>query len=126
MNDAVLQSQIENLKEDLKEVKQDNKETDKYFRDVIDQLKENSIRQTDILDSQIKQQEKQFEQFNKQVASLNDKIDNKMNSQTKWYQDFFDKNFGLVFKILIILIVLLVGVKLAGIDIGSLLSKAFN
>lgn len=116
-----LNVEIDNIKEDIKEIKTDSKETNKYFREVIDTLKENSIRQTEILDNQVNQQKAQFAQVNNEIAELNGKIDNGLQSHTKWYQDFLSNNFGMVFKLLIVLILLLAGVKLAGIDIGELL-----
>jgi predicted nuclease with TOPRIM domain len=119
-----LKVEIENVKDDIKEIKDDNKEVKTYYRDVITELKENSIRQTEILNNQ----ERQFarvnsdlEKVNTDIADLSDKFDNNLNTQTKWYQDFLNNNFGLVFKMLVILVLLLTGVKLAGFDFDKLI-----
>jgi predicted RNase H-like nuclease (RuvC/YqgF family) len=119
-----LKVEIENVKDDIKEIKDDNKEVKTYYRDVITELKENSIRQTEILNNQ----ERQFarvnsdlEKVNTDIADLSDKFDSNLNTQTKWYQDFLNNNFGLVFKVLIILVLLLTGVKLAGFDFDKLI-----
>jgi predicted nuclease with TOPRIM domain len=119
-----LKVEIDNIKEDIKEIKEDNKEVKTYYRDVIAELKENSIRQTEILNNQ----ERQFarvnsdlEKVNTDIADLSDKFDNKMETNTKWYQDFLNNHFGLVFKVLVILVMVLAGVKLAGVDFTKLL-----
>jgi predicted RNase H-like nuclease (RuvC/YqgF family) len=119
-----LKVEIENVKDDIKEIKDDNKEVKTYYRDVITELKENSIRQTEILNNQ----ERQFarvnsdlEKVNTDIADLSDKFDSNLNTQTKWYQDFLNNNFGLVFKVLVILVLLLTGVKLAGFDFEKLI-----
>lgn len=113
----VLKVEIENVKEDIKEIKEDTKETNRFYREVITTLKENSIKQTEILSNH----EKQFAQVNRDITELKDDIDNNLQSQTKWYQDFLSTNFGIVFKTLIILVLLLAGVKLAGVDVSSIL-----
>jgi predicted nuclease with TOPRIM domain len=119
-----LKVEIENVKDDIKEIKDDNKEVKTYYRDVITELKENSIRQTEILNNQ----ERQFarvnsdlEKVNTDIADLSDKFDSNLNTHTKWYQDFLNNNFGLVFKMLVILVLLLAGVKLAGFDFEKLM-----
>jgi chromosome segregation ATPase len=119
-----LKVEIDNIKDDIKEIKADNKEVKEYYRDVITELKENSIMQTAIL----KNQERQFSDLNSDIDSLNNDIsgikndiDNKLSEQTKWYQNFVDKNFGMTFKVLVILVLLLTGVKLAGFDVEKLL-----
>jgi predicted nuclease with TOPRIM domain len=119
-----LKVEIENVKDDIKEIKDDNKEVKTYYRDVITELKENSIRQTEILNNQ----ERQFarvnsdlEKVNTDIADLSDKFDSNLNTHTKWYQDFLNNNFGLVFKMLVILVLLLAGVKLAGLDFDKLI-----
>jgi chromosome segregation ATPase len=111
-----LKVEIDNIKEDIKEIKEDSKETNKFFREVIDTLKENSIKQTEILSNH----EKQFAKVNKDISELKYDFDKSMESHTKWYQNFLNNNFGMVFKLLIILILLLAGVKLAGFDIEKL------
>jgi predicted nuclease with TOPRIM domain len=121
---AELKVEIENIKEDIKEIKEDNKEVKTYYRDVIAELKENSIRQTEILNNQ----ERQFarvnsdlEKVNTDIADLSDKFDNGLQSQTKWYQDFLNNHFGMVFKVLVFLVLLLAGVKLAGFDVEKII-----
>lgn len=125
----VLKTEIEHMKIDIAEIKADQKETNKYFRKTIDVLKENSIRQTEILKNQEQQFHQQFSELKNDMLSLNDDIaglrsdvTDKMENQTKWYQDFLGKNFGLVFKILIIAVLVLSGAKLVGFDIKTLLS----
>lgn len=113
----VLKTEIDNVKEDIKEIKEDTKETNRFYREVINTLKENSIKQTEILSNH----EKQFAQVNKDITDLKEDIDSNLQSQTKWYQDFLSNNFGMVFKTLLILVLLLAGVKLAGVDISSIL-----
>ena len=119
-----LKVEIDNMKEDIKEIKADNKEMKEYYRDVIGELKENSIIQTQILNNQ----ERQFarvnsdlEKVNTDISDLSDKVDTKMTENTKWYQDFLSNNFGMVFKILVVLVLLLAGVKLAGFNVEQLL-----
>jgi hypothetical protein len=119
-----LKVEIDNIKEDIKEIKLDNKEVKEYYRDVISELKENSIRQTEILNNQ----ERQFarvnsdlEKVNTDISDLSNKFDNSLNENTKWYQEFLNNNFGMVFKVLVIIILLLSGVKLLGFDIEKLI-----
>jgi predicted nuclease with TOPRIM domain len=83
-----LKVEIDNMKEDIKEIKFDQKETNKYFREVIGELKENSIRQTEILNkvteqqhTQNEQQKIQFDKVNEEIADLNQKIDSNMDAQ---------------------------------------------
>jgi predicted nuclease with TOPRIM domain len=123
-NYETLKVEIENIKEDIKEIKDDNKEVKTYYRDVISELKENSIRQTEILNNQ----ERQFarvnsdlEKVNTDIADLSQKFDSNLNTQTKWYQDFLNNNFGLVFKVLVILVLLATGFKIATSDIVKLM-----
>jgi predicted RNase H-like nuclease (RuvC/YqgF family) len=119
-----LKVEIENVKDDIKEIKDDNKEVKTYYRDVITELKENSIRQTEILNNQ----ERQFarvnsdlEKVNTDITDLSVKLDSSIETTTKWYQDFVNKNFGLVFKVLVILVLLATGFKVAGFDIEKLM-----
>jgi uncharacterized protein YydD (DUF2326 family) len=77
-----LKVEIDNMKEDIKEIKFDQKETNKYFREVIDALKENSIRQTEILNNQELQNKTQFSQVKSEISELNQKIDDNIESQT--------------------------------------------
>ena len=112
-----LKVEIDHVKEDIKEIKEDNKEMKIYYRDVINELKENSIQQTMILNNQ----ERQFSQVNNDIAELKEDFENNVQSQTIWYQDFLSTNFGMVFKVMIILILALSGVKLAGFDVSKLL-----
>lgn len=116
VNCEALKVEVDNIKEDIKEIKDDNKETKKFYQEVIAELKENSVRQTEILNNQ----EKQFAQVNKDIDELSDKVDNGMNSQTKWYQDFVNNNFGMVFKVLVVLVLVLAGFKLAGFNLETL------
>jgi predicted nuclease with TOPRIM domain len=123
-NYEALKVEIENIKEDIKEIKEDNKEVKTYYRDVISELKENSIRQTEILNNQ----ERQFarvnsdlEKVNTDITDLSVKLDSSIETTTKWYQDFVNKNFGLVFKVLVILLLLAMGFKVAGFDIEKLM-----
>jgi predicted nuclease with TOPRIM domain len=76
-----LKVEIDNMKEDIKEIKYDQKETNKYFREVIDALKENSIRQTEILNNQELQNKTQFSQVKSEIAEINEKIDSNIESQ---------------------------------------------
>jgi archaellum component FlaC len=123
-NYEALKIEIENIKDDIKEIKEDNKEVKTYYRDVISELKENSIRQTEILNNQ----ERQFarvnsdlEKVNTDITDLSVKLDSSIETTTKWYQDFVNKNFGLVFKVLVILVLLATGFKVAGFDIEKLM-----
>lgn len=115
-----LRAEIDNIKEDIKEIKNDTKENNRYFREVIDTLKENSIRQTEILKNQEKNQEQRFTQLNIDITEIKNDIDNNLKTNTKWYQDFFSDNFGLTIKFLIILVLAMFGVKVAGINISGL------
>lgn len=121
-NYETLKVEIDNIKDDIREIKMDQKETNNFFREAIDKLTTTQIQQTEILKNQTDQQKIQFAKVNEEIADLNDKIDNTLQSQTKWYQDFLGTNFGLVVKILVISVLLLAGVKLVGIN----LSKIFN
>lgn len=120
-----LKVEIDHIKEDIAEIKSEAKETNHYYRDVIDALKENSISQTEIL----KNQERQFTGLNNDISAVNNDIaglrndmkDN-LESQTKWYQDFLSDTTGKVLKILLIVILILSGIKIAGIDITKLLT----
>jgi hypothetical protein len=77
-----LKVEIDNMKEDIKEIKFDQKETNKYFREVIDALKENLIRQTEILNNQEAQNKAQFSQVKNEISELNEKIDSNIQSQS--------------------------------------------
>jgi hypothetical protein len=114
-----LKIEIDNIKEDIKEIKEDSKETNRYFREVIDTLTRTSIQQTEIL----KNQEKQFAQVNKDLTELKDDFDKSLQGHTKWYQDFLVSNFGMVLKVLFVLVLLFAGVKLVGMDFSSILNK---
>lgn len=123
-----LRTEIDNIKEDIKEIKEDTKETNTYFRDTIEVLKENSIRQTGILENQEKQFQQQFSELNKDIVSLNEDVsglrrdvNTNIETQTKWYQKFLDDNAGKTLKILFIIILILSGVKLVGIDINKII-----
>ncbi|MEH7116055.1 hypothetical protein V7128_01350 [Neobacillus vireti] len=123
-NYEALKVEIDNIKENIKEIKEDNKEVKTYYRDVISELKENSIMQTAIL----KNQEQQFarvnsdlEKVNTDISDLSEKLDNSINTNTKWYQDFVNNNFGLVFKVLVVLVLIAAGVKIASLDFEKLL-----
>lgn len=76
-----LKVEIDNIKEDIREIKNDSKDTNLYFREVIDALKENSIRQTEILNNQELQNKTQFSQVKGEIAELNEKIDGNIQSQ---------------------------------------------
>jgi hypothetical protein len=117
-NYETLKVEIENIKEDVKEIKVDQKETNRHFREVIDTLTRTQVQQTEIL----KNQERQFAQVNSDITELKDDFDANLQSQTKWYQEFLTDNFGKVFKTLLILVLLLAGVKLAGLDVSKILS----
>lgn len=116
-NYTALKVEIDNIKEDIKEIKADQKETKQHLLETITVLKENQIQQTEIL----KNYEKQFTQVNSEISDIKNDIDDKFRNQTKWYQNFVDNHFGLTFKILIVAVLLLAGVKLAGFNFESLL-----
>jgi predicted nuclease with TOPRIM domain len=101
-----LKVEIENIKEDIQEIKQDNKETKEFYQTVIAELKENTIKQTEILNHQISSQEKQFAQVNTDIDGLTDKVD----KFTTW---------GI--KILIGLLLIVSGLRIAGVDISTIL-----
>lgn len=111
-----LKVEIDNIKEDIKEIKEDSKETNRHFREVIDTLTMTQVQQTEIL----KNQERQFAQVNNDIAELKEDFDKSLQTHTKWYQDFLNNNFGMVFKILVVVILLLAGIKIAGFDIEKL------
>lgn len=90
-----LKVEIENIKDDIKEIKTDSKETNQYFREVIAELKENSIRQTEILNNQ----EKKFAE-----------VDTTLQKHTVW---------GI--RVIGLILSLLIGAKIAGFDITTLL-----
>jgi predicted nuclease with TOPRIM domain len=123
-NYEALKVEIDNIKDDIKEIKEDNREVKTYYRDVISELKENSIRQTEILNNQeiqFARVNSDLEKVNTDVSELSTKFDNNLNTQTKWYQDFLSTNFGFVIKTLIIVILLLTGAKIVGIDLEKLM-----
>jgi seryl-tRNA synthetase len=131
-NEEVYRTEINNIKEDIKEIKQDQKETNAYFRETIEALKENSIRQTEILKRQQENQERQFNDLNKDINKLNNDIlgikkdiDESINTHTKWYQEFLSNNIGKTIKFLFVIILVLLGARIAGIDIGALLKSLF-
>lgn len=128
-NYKVLEVEIHNMKEDIKEIKLDNKETNKHFAEVITALKENAIVQTEIQKNQNEIQKYQNEKTDHQLNQLNDdigelrvEITTNMKNQTKWYQEYLSKYTGKVLSILIIIIAALMGLKFANIDITKLLS----
>ena len=121
-----LKTEIDNIKEDIREIKTDAKETNIYFREVISSLTENSIRQTEIL----KNQERQFTETNNDITGLRGDITelrtdmhSKLENETKWYQNFLSDTSGKVLKILFIIILILLGAKASGIDLGNLLNN---
>jgi hypothetical protein len=106
-----LKIEIDNIKEDIREIKEESKETNKYFREVIDVLKENSIRQTEILRIQNEQQENQFKRVNNEIAELNEKIDSNIQSQSINTNSLFKGTLKQI------------GVILGGLLLGYLLYK---
>jgi DNA polymerase III delta prime subunit len=99
-----IKSNREEIKEDIKEIKLELKETKEYYRDVLDELKENAIKTTEILHHQTQQQEVQFAQVKSEISDLNNKIDENISKQ----------------KIDIIGILKFIGVGIGGLIIGYL------
>ncbi|WP_080845537.1 hypothetical protein [Cytobacillus gottheilii] len=113
-----LNVRIEHIEEDIKEIKEEAKENNKYFRDVIDSLKENSIQQTEIL----RNQERQFTQVNNDIAGLRQEVQDSSKLHTTWYQSFLSDGFGKIIKIILIIILILSGASIAGVDVAKLIT----
>lgn len=122
MQYKTLEVEIYNMKDDIREIKLDNKETNKHFTDVVTALKENVIVQTELLKKTNELTELQFTQVKDEVGELRVEIKSTLNSQTKWYQEFLSTNTKRVLMILMVVITSLMGLKLANIDITKLLS----
>jgi short-subunit dehydrogenase involved in D-alanine esterification of teichoic acids len=122
VSNEVFKAEINHIKKDIEEIKSDAKESNNHFREVIDVLKENSVRQTEILNNQMINQEKQFKQINDDISGLKVDLHTNISSQTKWYQDFLSDYTGKTMKILVVVILILAGAKLAGVDIMKLLT----
>lgn len=122
----VFEVEIRNMKEDIDELKTEAKEDRKLFAESIQTMSENLVRLTTLSEQQSRRQDEQDEKLNDVHANINDLREdiNRSNTlHTEWYQQFIDGKFGLVIKTLIIIVLVLLGAKLMGIDVTKLLGQ---
>lgn len=125
-NHDVLEVRIDNIEKDVEELK----DYKKIMMENTAQLKENLVRLTVLLEKQderLQRQDSKIEKHQdetmKEVKSIRTEIHRANELHTNWYQKFFEDNFGKTTKFLFIVILVLLGVKIAGIDISGMLNK---
>lgn len=132
---AVIQIQVDNIKEDIngikadiKEIKEDQKHDRQFYMDTIQTLKENLVRITVLTekqDTRMDTQDKKIDEYHvsiqEEVSGLRQDMKETFNTHTKWYQDFLSGNFGWTMKVLLVVILVLLGTKIAGFDVTGFL-----
>lgn len=116
--------EIKYIKEDIAELKNDNKEQQKFFNTTIAVMQENLVELTTITKTQVERNEKQDKKLDKiseDVTNLRVAMSANNDADVSWYQNFINNHFGLVWKTLILIILILSGFKIAEIDVASLL-----
>lgn len=126
----VLSVRIEKIEEDVGELKDTNekdRENNILIREAIVKLSTLLEKQDERQDKQEIRIEKQdnkldymHQNINEEIKQLRDDIDESTSLQIKWYQKFFEDNFGKVIKILLFIILILIGYKLAQADLTTL------
>ncbi|WP_299831165.1 hypothetical protein [uncultured Metabacillus sp.] len=123
-NSEVFKVEIENLKEDIKEMKEDRK----VMMETQQSMSNSLVRLTTLMeknDERLEQQDKKIDEhhvsINGQIEGLRSDMSKERETNIKWYQTFMDNNFGKVVKVLIIVVLLMTGMKLAGADISHLI-----
>lgn len=131
MRYEVLENEVNHIKNNIKEIKIDTKETNKYYRETIDALKENVLLQTQIMNNQKQQTEFNFKETNRTVElvkedmdELKENINNTIVAQTKWYQKLIENFGGKFLKIVIIILAIIGGIK--GLVPNEVIIKLFT
>lgn len=128
---GAIKVEIDNIKEDVKELK----DYRKLYMDTNVALEKNLTRLTILMEKQDERSERQDERLDKQdkkideyhlstkeeITGLRDDMKETYNMHTAWYQNFLTSNFGKVIKFLFVIILVLLGAKLAGLDVTTLL-----
>ena len=121
-----IEKEIDEIKEDVKGIKEDQKQDRQFYVDTISSLKENLVRITVLTEKQDERMNQQdtkinghYDSMKKEITGLRQDMKDTYNSHTKWYQDFLSGNFGMILKVLFIIILAMLGAKIGGIDIGS-------
>ncbi len=135
-SNEVLHQRITDLSEDVKDLKKDVHSAEEEMKDIRAmnaetnrQLSENLIRLTTLVEAQDrrttefeKRQENHALQNNERFTKMETKIDETFHKieqgGVKWFQDFFDNTFGKTVKLLFIIILVLLGARIAGIEIN--------
>lgn len=115
-NYQVLKTEVAHIKERLKEQAEDRKimlETQKT-------TSESLIRLTTVVENQEKTLAETKDLFSTEIAGLRNEFQQVNQSQTKWLQNLLEGTFGKTLKILVLIILILLGAEIAGIDITKL------
>ncbi|AEB23381.1 hypothetical protein KS08_11085 [Bacillus subtilis] len=115
-NYEVLKTEVAHIKERLKEQAEDRKimlETQKT-------TSESLIRLTTVVENQEKNLVETKNLFTTEIAGLRNEFQQVNQSQTKWLQNLLEGTFGKTLKILVLIILLLLGAEIAGVDITKL------
>ncbi|MGX9721739.1 hypothetical protein [Bacillus pumilus] len=129
-NYGVLRTEIDHMKENLRELDSDQKADRKIMLQTNKTLSENVVRLTTLIENQavaLTEQNRKIdrnqEQLNSEIIGLRSEVQRNTEMQTKWYQEFLSSSSGQVFKIIFIVVLGLLGANLAGIDIMKLFGK---
>ena len=121
-----IDKEIDEIKEEVKGIKEDQKQDRQFYVDTIASLKENLVRITVLTEKQDERMNQQdnkidghYSSMKQELTGLRQDMKDTYNSHTKWYQDFLSGNFGMILKVLFIIILAMLGAKIGGIDIGS-------
>ncbi len=115
-NYEVLKTEVAHIKERLKEQAEDRKimlETQKT-------TSESLIRLTTVVENQEKNLVETKNLFTTEIAGLRNEFQQVNQSQTKWLQSLLEGTFGKTLKILVLIILILLGAEIAGVDITKL------
>lgn len=122
--DAIL-VEIKNMKDDIKELKEDRK----IMVENSTAMKENVIRLTSLMEYTNKRMDQQDEKINEfhsdinsEIAGMRKDMNQNVELNTKWYQNFLSDSWGKTLKIFVLIILALLGVKLVGVDITKLMN----
>jgi phosphoglycerate-specific signal transduction histidine kinase len=121
---GVLEVKITNIEKELDEVKLDAKDHRKIYSETIVALRENISRLTVLAeksDERLARQDKKMDDFHININQELSNLRQDMTRNTTWYQNFFDNNFGQLVKWLFVVILVLLGSKIAGFDVSNLL-----
>ncbi|WP_342490398.1 hypothetical protein [Bacillus sp. FSL R5-0443] len=115
-NYEVLKTEVAHIKERLKEQAEDRKIMLKTQKTTSESL----IRLTTVVENQEKNLVETKNLFTTEIAGLRNEFQQVNQSQTKWLQSLLEGTFGKTLKILVLIILILLGAEIAGVDITKL------